>query len=86
MNVGFRIPNQTGSEPLERAFDLRQYLNFAWRNWMFIASVTALVFLIGVIYVVHATPRYTASTQVLLEQHQKAPGLGAEADDRSDDD
>jgi polysaccharide biosynthesis transport protein len=84
MNVGFSIPNTTGTEPSERAFDLRQYLNFAWRNWTFIASVTALVFLIGVIYLVHATPLYTASTQVLLEQHQKAPGLDAAADDRFD--
>ena len=56
MNVGFSIPSRADTEPLERTFDLRQYLNFIWRNWMFIASVTALVFLIGVIYLVHATP------------------------------
>jgi polysaccharide biosynthesis transport protein len=82
MNLGFSIPNRADTEPLERAFDLRQYLNFIWRNWMFIASVTALAFFIGVVYLVHAPPLYTASTQVLLEQHQKAPGLDAGADDR----
>ena len=75
MNVGFRIPTKVDTEPPERTFDLRQYLNFVWRNWMFIVSVTAFVFLIGVIYLARATPLYTASTQVLLEQREKAPGL-----------
>ena len=44
---------------------------------MFIASVTAFVFLMGLIYLVRATPLYTAATQVLLEQREKAPGLDA---------
>lgn len=77
MNVGLRIPSKVDTEQLERTFDLRQYLNFVWRNWMFIASVTAFVFLMGVIYLVRATPLYTATTQVLLEHRQKAPGLDA---------
>ena len=42
---------------------------------MFIASVTAFAFLIGVVYLARATPLYTASTQVLLEQREKPPGL-----------
>ena len=74
MNVGFRIPNKVDAEPAERTFDLRQYLNFVWRNWMFIVSVTAFAFLMAVIYLVRATPLYTATTQVLLEQREKAPG------------
>jgi exopolysaccharide transport family protein len=82
MNVGFRVPDQLGTEPLERTYDLRQYLNFAWRNWMFIVSVTALAFLIGVIDLLRATPLYTASTQVLLEAHESAPGLEAAVSDR----
>jgi succinoglycan biosynthesis transport protein ExoP len=77
MNVGFRIPGEVATEPQERKFDLREYGNFVWRNWIFIASVTALAFLIGVIDLLRATPLYTASTQVLLEQHEKAPGLEA---------
>ena len=77
MNVGFKIPNRVDAEPPDRTFDLRQYLNFVWRNWMFIASVTALAFLVGVIYLVRATPLYTATTQVLLEQREKAPSLDA---------
>ena len=66
---------------LERTFDLRQYLNFLWRNWIFIVSVVALVFLIGVVYLVRTIPLYTASTQVLLEQREQAPGLNAVVND-----
>ena len=81
MNVGFRIPTKVDTEPPERTFDLRQYLNFVWRNWMFIASVTAFVLLMAVIYLVRATPLYTATTQVLLERREKAPSLDAAVDD-----
>src|SRR6516165_1576812 len=84
MNVGFRIPGQVETEPPERTFDPRHYLNFVWRNWILIASVTALAFLIGVINLSRATPLYTASTQVLLQQPERAPGLDAAInDDRS---
>src|SRR5262252_3333013 len=87
MNVGFRIPTNVEAEPLERALDLRQYLNFVWRNWVFIASVTAVALLIGVVDLLRAIPLYTASTEVLLERHEKAPGLDASASDsRFDDD
>src|SRR5215813_10569041 len=81
MNVGFRIPGKVDTEPLERALDLRQYLNFVWRNWMFIASATAFAFLVAVIYLVRATPLYTATTQVLLVQPETPPGLSG-VDDR----
>jgi capsular exopolysaccharide synthesis family protein len=84
MNVGFRIPNNVDAEPLERALDLRQYLNFVWRNWLFIASVTGIAFVIGVVSLMRAVPLYTASTQVLLEQHQNAPALDAGNDSRDD--
>ena len=87
MNAGFRIPPNVDAEPLERTLDLRQYLNFVWRNWIFITSVTAVALLIGVVDLVRAIPLYTASTQVLLERHEKAPGLDAGAgDSRFDDD
>jgi succinoglycan biosynthesis transport protein ExoP len=86
MNVGFRIPTNVDAEPLERTLDLRQYLNFVWRNWMFIASVAAVALLIGVVYLVRAIPLYTASTQVLLEQHERAPGSDAGVNDSSLDD
>jgi polysaccharide biosynthesis transport protein len=86
MNVGFRIPDKLDAEPLERTLDLRRYLNFVWRNWMFITSVTALALLIGVINLVRATPLFTSSTQVLLEQHERAPGLDATVNDSRFDD
>jgi capsular exopolysaccharide synthesis family protein len=81
MNVGFRIPDQLETAPPERKFDLRQYGNFVWRNWILIASVTSLAFLVGVIDLLRATPLYSASTQVLLEQHERAPGLDAVIND-----
>ncbi|MGB6751789.1 MAG: GumC family protein, partial [Xanthobacteraceae bacterium] len=86
MNVGFRIPTNLEAEQAERAFDLRQYLNFVWRNWLFIVAVTAVAFLIGIVNLVRAVPLYTASTQVLLERHEKAPGLDTGNDRRFDDD
>src|SRR5262245_42855812 len=72
MNIGYRVPTKIDAEPVERMIDLRQYLNFIWRNWMFIVSVTAFLFLMGVIYLVGATPLYTATTDVLL-QAEKCP-------------
>jgi polysaccharide biosynthesis transport protein len=73
MNAGFRIPSGFGTEPAERTFDVRQYLHFVWRHWLFIASVMALVFVIGVVYLARTTPLYTATAQVLLERAAKAP-------------
>jgi polysaccharide biosynthesis transport protein len=73
MNVGFRIPSGFATEPAERTLDVRQYLHFVWRHWMFIASVTALVFVIGVVYLARTIPLYTATAQVLLERPARAP-------------
>jgi hypothetical protein len=73
MNLGFRIPTGVESEPAERGVDLRKYLHFIWRHWIFILSVAALTFLVGVTYLASATPLYTATTQVLLEQRERAP-------------
>jgi succinoglycan biosynthesis transport protein ExoP len=81
MNVGFNIPGRVvDTESPERTLDLRRYLNFFWRNWMFIVSVTALVLLMGMVYLVRATPLYTASTQVLLER-ERAPSLNGVVND-----
>ena len=73
MNAGFKIPTRIDAEPAERRFDLRTYLNFVWRHWMFIGAVVALALLMALIYLVRATPLYTATTQVLLERAEKAP-------------
>jgi exopolysaccharide transport family protein len=85
MNVGFRIPTTVETEPAARTFDLRQYLNFLWRHWMFIASITAVVFIIAVIHLARATPLYTATTQVLLEPPARAPTDTGSADYRFND-
>ncbi len=56
-------------------FDLREAINFAWRQWKFIGGVTALVLLIGGIYIARATPLYTATAQLLLDpRKEKAAG------------
>jgi capsular exopolysaccharide synthesis family protein len=60
-------------EPSEGQFNLRTYVNFVWRHWMFIGAFAALALVVGVIQLVRATPAYTAATQVLLE-YEKAPG------------
>src|SRR5947208_703435 len=85
MNAGFRVPIKVDTAPAERTFDLRQYLNFLWRHWMFIVSVTALAFLIGVIQLARSIPLYTAATQVLLEPPAKAPTDTSSADYRFND-
>src|SRR5262245_6095137 len=74
MNAGFKIPTRIEAEPAaERRFDVRVYLNFVWRHWLFISAFVALALLLAVIYLVRATPRYTATTQVLLESAERAP-------------
>jgi polysaccharide biosynthesis transport protein len=74
MNAGFQIPTRYETEPAQVKFDLRTYVNFVWRHWMFIGAVAALALVVGVVYLARATPLYTASTQVLLElQREKNP-------------
>lgn len=59
-------------------FDIREAINFVWRQWKFIAGVTALAVLIGAIYIVRQVPLYTASSQLLLDpRKEKAAGQDA---------
>ena len=69
-------PDFETSAPEEaRGFDVREALNFAWRQWKFIAGVTALVLLLGAIYIARQTPLYTATAQLLLDpRKEKAAG------------
>jgi polysaccharide biosynthesis transport protein len=71
MNVGFKAPVTLGSESTGRSLDLRTYLNFLWRNWMFISAILALSLLVGVVYLIHATPLYTSTVQILIEPQQE---------------
>ena len=76
MNVGFKTPVTLGSEPAERSLDLRTYLNFLWRNWMFIGAIVALSLLVAIVYLARATPVYTATAQILLDPQQEKGTAG----------
>src|SRR5262245_48603209 len=73
MNAGFKIPTMIDSERAAHRFDPYVYINFVWRHWMFIGAVVALSLIMALIYLVRAIPRYTATTQVLLQNAEKAP-------------
>src|SRR6266849_9485009 len=78
MNVGFQTPIRLEAEPVERGFDLRKYLNFLWRHWVFISAVTALALVIAVVNLARTTPLYTSTAQVLLDpRREKVPGQDA---------
>ena len=76
MNVGFKTPVTLGSESAERSLDLRTYLNFLWRNWMFIGAIVALSLLVADVYLARATPVYTATAQILLDPQQEKGTAG----------
>src|SRR4029079_17139984 len=57
------------------AFDLREWVSFAWRHWKFIAAITAIVLVVGTAYLLNQTRLYTATAQVLIDpQKEKMPG------------
>src|SRR5438046_10016662 len=63
---------------VEHGFDLREMLSFAWRRGKFIGVVVGGVLLIGMVSLLRETPRYTATSQVLLDpQSDKMPGPAA---------
>ena len=37
------------------AFDLREWVSFAWRHWKFIAAITAIVLVVGAAYLLNQT-------------------------------
>src|SRR5580704_19173736 len=53
--------------------DLHEIVNFLWRRWKFIAGVTALAALAGMIFLARQTPVYTANARILLDSHQPRP-------------
>ena len=65
----------TGSLEDAKSFDLRDIINFLWRQWKLIGGVVILTLLIGGIFLIRQVPVYTASVQVLLNtQKEKAAG------------
>ncbi len=67
--------DQPGIGAMREAFDLREWVSFTWRHWKFIAAITAIVLVVGTVYLLNQTRLYTASAQVLLDpQKEKMPG------------
>ena len=67
--------SQLESDRDDDQFDLRDAVNFIWRQWKFIAAIVAVAILIGAIQLIRSTPIYTATAQVLLDPRRlKAPG------------
>jgi capsular exopolysaccharide synthesis family protein len=59
----------------EPSFDLRETLSFIWRQWKFTVGIMAVSVLVGTVYLLHQTPLYTATAQVLLDQPKdRLPG------------
>lgn len=49
------------------AFDMRDAINFLWRQWKLIAGIAGVCLLLGAIHVAGQTPIYTATSQLYLE-------------------
>jgi capsular exopolysaccharide synthesis family protein len=60
----------------EAGFDLRETLSFIWRQWKFTLGIAAIAVLVGIIFLLHETPLYTATAQVLLDQPKERPPGG----------
>jgi exopolysaccharide transport family protein len=70
-----QLSHVEASQDEDGQFDLREAVNFAWRQWKFISAIVALAVLVGAVQLMRATPIYTASAQVLLDPRRlKAPG------------
>jgi succinoglycan biosynthesis transport protein ExoP len=65
------------SREIDNGIDLRERLSFVWRHWKFILSITVLACVIGVIYLLHVTPLYTATAQILIDQEKESAPDGS---------
>jgi exopolysaccharide transport family protein len=52
-------------------FDLRDVVNFLWRQWKLIGGMTALCVFLAALYLARATPLYTATAQLLLDPRKE---------------
>lgn len=74
--------NRAKATEAEQRFDLHETLSFGWRQWKFVLAISAVVVLIGTVFLLQETPLYTATCQVLLDrQHETPPGGEAIAAD-----
>jgi exopolysaccharide transport family protein len=60
-----------GEAKAEHGFDLRETINFVWRQWKFIAAVCGVTLLVAIVWLAKETPRYTATAQVLLDPRKE---------------
>lgn len=59
---------------VDGGFDMREAIHFVWRQWRFIAAITAIALLLGAIHVARQTSLYTASAQLLLDPVKEKAG------------
>ncbi len=52
-------------------FDLRDVVNFLWRQWKLIGGMAALFVFLAALYLARATPLYTATAQLLLDPRKE---------------
>ena len=52
-------------------FELRDAVNFLWRQWKLIGGVVALFVFLCALYLARATPVYTATAQLLLDPRKE---------------
>ncbi|ARN79961.1 polysaccharide biosynthesis tyrosine autokinase [Methylocystis bryophila] len=52
-------------------FDLRDVVNFLWRQWKLIGGMVALFVFLAALYLARVTPLYTATAQLLLDQRKE---------------
>lgn len=53
-----------------QSIDLRDILNFLWREWIFILTILVATMVIGAVMLLRQTPLYTASTEILLDSRR----------------
>ena len=52
-------------------FDLRDVVNFLWRQWKLIGGMVALFVFLAALYLARATPLYTSTAQLLLDPRKE---------------
>ena len=66
--------NESDAQESAPTFDLRDPINFLWRQWKLILAIGTLAVLLGAISLARQTPVYTAGTQVLLDPRKEKAG------------
>ncbi len=75
MNRQFQIPTDVAQDDVPtRRTDLREYVAFVWRHWIFVAASGSVALLIGLLWLASAVPLFTSTAQVMLDpMTERAP-------------